>query len=150
MLKKPHLNKHSLVLFGPQIGLYQVLLLLARVDLGAMAMKEFSTLHKAPASLEPSDCFVSYSGHSLGWVFAKMQLVYSTALGDWATECDAVDGYFTLYYTADSFIYFCVCVCVCVCVWLSDDWLKYTNFGRKLWKEKSFFIYNIITLTINQ
>ena len=43
----------SLVLFNPQTGPYQVLPRLARVDLGAMAMKGCSTFPKAPASLEP-------------------------------------------------------------------------------------------------
>ena len=39
-----------------------------RVDLGAMAMKGYSAFPKAPALLEtsPSDCLVSYPGHSLG------------------------------------------------------------------------------------
>ena len=41
------------VLFNPWIGLYQVLSLQARVDLGAMAMKGFSVFPKAPALLEP-------------------------------------------------------------------------------------------------
>ena len=59
-----------LVLFNPQIGPYQVLPLRARVDLGAMAMKGYSAFPKAPALLEPSpsDCLVSYPGHSLGGV----------------------------------------------------------------------------------
>ena len=39
----------------------------------------------------PSDCLVSYPGHTLGGVgdtysSAEMQLVYSTAPGNWATE----------------------------------------------------------------
>ncbi len=42
----------QLVLFNPLIGLYQVLPLRARVDLGAMVMKGFSAFSKAPASLE--------------------------------------------------------------------------------------------------
>ena len=42
-----------LVLLNPLIGPYQVLLLQARVDLGAMAMKGYSTFPKAPALLEP-------------------------------------------------------------------------------------------------
>ena len=35
------------------MGPYQVLPLRARMDLGAMAMKEYSTFPKAPALLEP-------------------------------------------------------------------------------------------------
>ena len=44
---------HTLVLFDPYIGPYQVLPLRARVDLGAMATKEYSAFPKAPALLEP-------------------------------------------------------------------------------------------------
>ena len=49
----------------------------ARVDLGVMAMKEYST----------SDCLVSYLGHSLvggSYPSAEKQSVYSTAPADWA------------------------------------------------------------------
>ena len=42
-----------LVLFNPLIGPHQVLPLRAKVDLGAMAMKGYSTFPKARASLEP-------------------------------------------------------------------------------------------------
>ena len=38
---------HSLVLFNPEIGPYQVLPLWARVELGVMAMKEHSAFPKA-------------------------------------------------------------------------------------------------------
>ena len=41
-----------LILFNPQIGPYQVLPFRARVDLGAMAMKEYSAFPKAQALLE--------------------------------------------------------------------------------------------------
>ena len=41
------------VLFDPQIGPFQVLPLRARVDLGVMAIKRYSTFPKAPALLEP-------------------------------------------------------------------------------------------------
>ena len=44
---------HSLVLFDPLRGPYQVLPLQDRMDLGAMAMKEYSAFPKAPALLEP-------------------------------------------------------------------------------------------------
>ena len=56
--------KCQTVLFYPLIGPSQVLLLWTRVDLGVMAMKGYSKFTKAWAS--PSDCFVSYPGHSLG------------------------------------------------------------------------------------
>ena len=43
---------HSLVVFDPYIGTYYVLPLWARVDLGAMALKGYSTFPKAPTLLE--------------------------------------------------------------------------------------------------
>ena len=51
------------------------------VDLAAMAIKEYSAFYKAP-----SDCLVSYPGHSLkeSYLFAGKQSVYSTAQADWA------------------------------------------------------------------
>ena len=62
-----------------------MLLLLARLDLGAMAIKRYSTFPKAPAGASPSDYLVSYPGHSLGKSYssAKTQSVNSTALADW-------------------------------------------------------------------
>ena len=42
----------SFVLFGPLIGPYQVLLLRAREDLGAIIMTGYSAFPKARASLE--------------------------------------------------------------------------------------------------
>ena len=53
MQKKTVNSNHRLVLFNPLIGPYQVLPLRAGVDLGAMAMKEYSAFPKAPALLEP-------------------------------------------------------------------------------------------------
>ena len=58
MLKQSYLKQfslacvHSLVLFDPYIGTYQVLPLWARVDLGAMAMKGFSAFPKTPVLLK--------------------------------------------------------------------------------------------------
>ena len=43
----------QLVILNPYIGPYQVLSFLARVNLGAMAMKGWFTFPKVPASLEP-------------------------------------------------------------------------------------------------
>ena len=47
----------------------------ARVDLGAMAMKGYSAFPKAPgiAGTSPSDCLVSYPGHSLGGGLTPLQ-----------------------------------------------------------------------------
>ena len=61
-------RNHNLVLFNPLIGLCQVLPLLARVDLGAMAMKGYSAFPKSPART----------------LVAEVQLVYSTVEADWA------------------------------------------------------------------
>ena len=44
--------EHSLVLFDPLVGPYQVLLLRVRVDQGVMSMKGYSKFHKPPAILE--------------------------------------------------------------------------------------------------
>ena len=67
----------------------------ARVDLRAMAMKEYTAFPKAPASLEPtpSDCLVSYPEHSLGESYpsSEMLSVYSTVPVDlpthWEESC---------------------------------------------------------------
>ena len=92
----------------------QVLTLLARVDLGAMAIKEYSVFPKAPALLEPCyqivSCYIQgtrwavlplcsdavgvfYSPSRLDhrtldegvYLSAEMQSVYSTAPVDWTT-----------------------------------------------------------------
>ena len=44
---------HSLVIFDPEIGPYQVLPLRVRADLGAMTMKGNSAFSKAPVLLKP-------------------------------------------------------------------------------------------------
>ena len=44
---------HSLVLFNPYIGLYQVIPLRATVDPGAVTMKGYPALPKAPLLLKP-------------------------------------------------------------------------------------------------
>ena len=64
----------------------------ARVDLGAMVMKWYSTFPKAPALLKPSpsDYLVSYPGHLFGgrrsYPSAEKQSVYSAAPADWARK----------------------------------------------------------------
>ena len=45
--------KCQTVLFNPSIGPYQVILLWARVELGAMAMMGYSAFHNTPTFLEP-------------------------------------------------------------------------------------------------
>ena len=63
-------KKISLVLFDPEIGPYQVLPLRPKVDLGAMAMKEYSPIPHSSSITEASlsCCLVSYAEHSLGGV----------------------------------------------------------------------------------
>ena len=72
------------------MGPYQVLPLRARVDIGAMAMKEYSAYSSNSIFTEASqsDYLVSYLGYSIGesYSFAEMQSVYSTAPIDWATN----------------------------------------------------------------
>ena len=60
MIKQFYFKQFSLayvhcqtVLFNPWIGSYQFLPLWARVDLGVMAMKGYSTFPKAPVLLKP-------------------------------------------------------------------------------------------------
>ena len=81
--------KYKTTLFDLQIEPNQVLPLQARVDLGAMAIKGY---RQSPSitGASPSDCLVSYPGHSLvGWgsfPSAEMKSVYSIAPADWAID----------------------------------------------------------------
>ena len=103
---------HSLVLFDPKTGPYQVLLIRARVDLGPMAMKGCCAFPKLTVD-SSSEYLVSYTGHWLGvgitllkscsrcilqpqstvpprhllkglYSSAVIQAVYSIAQADWA------------------------------------------------------------------
>ena len=67
MSKQPHLNQHSLVLFDPLIGAYQMLPLQARVYLEVMTMKGYSTFSKAPTLLEPHHQIVKCHMQDTGW-----------------------------------------------------------------------------------
>ena len=58
MQKAVNYGNHSLVLFEPYIWPYHVQPLAARVDLGAMTMKGYSSLLKDPALLETHDQIV--------------------------------------------------------------------------------------------
>ena len=71
---------HSLVLFDPWIGLWD------REDLGAMAIKVYSAFPQIPALLEPHHYWSHIQDTRRGGILtsAEMQLVYSTALADWA------------------------------------------------------------------
>ena len=76
--------KCQTVLFDPKIRPYQVLPLWVRLDLGAMAMKGYSTFPKAPTLLEPHHQIVldmTLNNHWGGVLTpsAEMQLVYSIA-----------------------------------------------------------------------
>ena len=59
----------------------------ARVDLEAMAIKEYSAFPQNSSITEasPSDCLASYPGHSLGKSYSstEKQLMYSTAPTNW-------------------------------------------------------------------
>ena len=68
------------------IGPYQVLPLQARVDLGVMAMTEYSIFPRATLiGASPSDSLMSYPRHLLAESYpsTEMQSVYSTAPTDW-------------------------------------------------------------------
>ena len=88
----------------------------------------------------PSDCLVSYQGHSLGssYTSAEMGSVYSTAPADWANSymVSFFSGWLVgrlMFYCLSTFvetlipnpvyiyiyIYICVCVCVCVVMFVS-------------------------------
>ena len=60
----------------------------ARVDLGAMAMKGYSTFPKAPTLLEPHHQIFNVISRTLvgggSYPSAEKQSVYSTAPADWA------------------------------------------------------------------
>ena len=58
---------HSLVLFDSQMGFYQVLPLLAKMDLGAITMKEYSAFPKTPAWLELLYQIVLYRIQDTHW-----------------------------------------------------------------------------------
>ena len=57
----------------------------ARVDLGAMAMKGYSTFPKAPALREPHNQIIQCHIRR-GGIPTPQQLVYSTAPTDWAVR----------------------------------------------------------------
>ena len=85
-----HLFAHSLnVYIYPLIRPFQVLPLWARLDLGVMAMKEYSAFPKAQALLEPHHQIVQYHIEDARWQggsypSAEMQTVYSAAPANWA------------------------------------------------------------------
>ena len=65
-----------------------MLLLRTRVDLGVMAIEEYSAFSKVPTLLENyCQIFASYPGYSLGESYpsAEMQSEYSTAPANWAS-----------------------------------------------------------------
>ena len=67
MQKTVNSQNHSLVLFDPQIGPYQVLPLWVRADQEVMAMKQYSAFPKAPALLEPHHYIVYCNIHDTCW-----------------------------------------------------------------------------------
>ena len=58
---------NSLVRFDPEIGFYPVLSLWAIVDLGIMAMKEYSGFPKVSALLEPKHKIISCHIQDTRW-----------------------------------------------------------------------------------
>ena len=87
-----------------------MLRLRARVDLEAMALKEYSAFPKAPALLVPHRLLSVISKTLVGrasYHSAEMQLVYSTAQADWSIVCVCVRERERERQSE------CVCVCVC-------------------------------------
>ena len=79
----------SLVPFDPWIWPSHMLPLWAKLDLGLMAIKRWSTFLKALASLDPQHQIFSVISKKLvggSYPSAGMQSVYSTASADWATN----------------------------------------------------------------
>ena len=69
------------------IGPYQLLPFRARMDLGAMAMKRYSTCPESQYYWNLTiRMFSVISGHTLGraYPYVEVQSVYSTAPTDWA------------------------------------------------------------------
>ena len=64
----------------------------ARVDLGAMAMEQCSSI----TGISQSDSLVLNQGHSLGgsYLSTEMQSVYSTASNDWAAKKTKITYWF--------------------------------------------------------
>ena len=96
---KYYLSTSYEFLFEPSIGRYQVLPHRVRVDLEAMAMKEYSAFPITGTSR--SDCFESYLGHLFGesYLSAEKHSVYSTAPSDWAIDEFCKQTLFILFFT---------------------------------------------------
>ena len=78
----------------------------------------------------PSDCLMSYPGHSLGEFYstAEKQLGYSTTPADWAIAHPCIWVRARV----------CACVCVCVCVCLSASRLARIWCWQK--SKKNFYL----------
>ena len=94
----------------------------------------------------PSDCLMSYPGHSLGrgsYPSAEMQSVYSTTPANWTAECMhiMVCAWLCAYVN----ILLCVCVCVCILWFVCErvfiiEFLKFcVNTHARLRKKKINF-----------
>ena len=102
-------------LFNLLIGRYQVLPLWAWVNLGAMAMKGYTTFSKAPGLPEPYHqivlCHIRTLVRGGSYSSAEVQSVYSTAPSDWV-------------------MCMCMCICVCLSIWklINNDTVQIYNF----------------------
>ena len=123
---------------------YQMLLFQARVDLEDNRNEGVLLIPQSPSitGTSPSDCLVSYAGHSLGGSYpsAKKQSVYSIAPADWVILClcvynmsmynvctgacmcvynvkvRVVSAYVHNMWVLRMRVRVCVCVCVCECI----------------------------------
>ena len=99
------------------MGPYQVLPLRARVDEGAMAIKEYSAFPKAPLLLEPHHQIVKCHIHDTrcGWgsyPSLKKQSVYFTASPDCASSCELIVLAYLYYYHIYIHIYIKTHICI--------------------------------------
>ena len=89
MQKTVNSRNHGLVLFNPWIGPLSGATILGQSGPGSDGNEGVLRipLSSSITGTSPSDCLVSYPGHSLGggsYPSAEKQSVYSIALADWA------------------------------------------------------------------
>ena len=103
---------HNLVLFAPQIWLYQVLPLRARADLGEMAVKVHPEFPKAPSLLQPHHQIDKWHIQDTHWgSLTPLQRCSCCILQP------QPNGPRKIGIHEDMYICICMCVCVCMCVW---------------------------------
>ena len=100
----------------------------AKVDLGAMAIKEYSVFppNTSIAGTSPSDCLVSYTGQTLVSYREHCRI----AIGVFCSPSRLGHCFLCVCYCVCGWV--CVCVCVCVLGWVkvfAIFWLRQAQFG---------------------